>query len=247
MVGLLDQAISVLLGSLRLAPLIAFTPPFTLIKVPTTARATIVVALAAGMTDGSVSFSRGMGGLVGAACGELVLGLAMALPLQLAFALIGISGRALDIQVGFGLAFLLDPKTKAQMPLIGALFTYAAGAMFFLSSGPADLVAVLAAGFVAIPVGAASALPDPGALLGFLGAGSLIALGLVGLAMIVLFLIDLVIAMMSRTLPQMNMLVFGFQVKALATLVLLPMTLGLAGAGMLRLIRLALEAMPRMI
>jgi flagellar biosynthetic protein FliR len=154
------------------------------------------------------------------------------------------AGRALDIQAGFGLAFLLDPKTKTQVPLIGALFTYAAAAIFFLTSGPTDLLAILGASFAAVPVGSAISPQDPGVLLGFLATASVIALGIVGLAVTALFLIDLVVAMMSRTSPQMNVLVLGFQVKSMTTLVLLPMTLAYSAAGMLRLIDMALEATP---
>jgi len=62
--------------------------------------------------------------------------------------------------------------------------------------------------------------------------------------MLVLFLLDLTIAFMSRTLPQMNVLLLGFQVKAMATLVLLPIALALSGGVFLRLLRTALAALP---
>jgi flagellar biosynthetic protein FliR len=68
---------------------------------------------------------------------------------------------------------------------------------------------------------------------------------LVGLAITVLFLIDLSIAALSRTLPQMNVLVLGFQVKALVTLLILPMTTAVTGAMLVRIIRVSLEAMMR--
>lgn len=242
--GLTGQAEAIVLASLRLAPLIAFAPPFTLVSVPPTVRAALVMALAASLPNGAAQIPAGDAGFVVAACGELALGIAMALPLQLSFGLIGMTGRALDIQAGFGLAFLLDPKTKAQMPLIGALFTYAAAAVFFLTGGPADFLAIFAAGFAAVPVGTAFVPQDPTVLLEFLATASVIALGIVGLAVTALFLIDLVVAMMSRTLPQMNVLVLGFQVKSMATLILLPMTLAYSAAGMLRLINKALATMP---
>jgi flagellar biosynthetic protein FliR len=46
---------------------------------------------------------------------------------------------------------------------------------------------------------------------------------------------------MSRTLPQMNVLMLGFQVKTLAVLILLPLTIPTASALYLRIIRLTLE------
>ena len=64
---------------------------------------------------------------------------------------------------------------------------------------------------------------------------------LFALVMLVLFLLDLAIAFMSRTLPQMNMLLLGFQVKSIAMLATLPVALALSTGLALRLLRLAVE------
>jgi flagellar biosynthetic protein FliR len=52
---------------------------------------------------------------------------------------------------------------------------------------------------------------------------------------------------MSRTLPQMNVLVLGFQVKTLALLVTLPFVFAFSGSLFLRLMRLAIEVTPQLI
>ena len=65
--------------------------------------------------------------------------------------------------------------------------------------------------------------------------------------LLVLFLLDLIVAFLSRTLPQMNVLLLGFQVKALATIAALPLALSFSGALFARLMRTALETMPRLI
>lgn len=243
---MLETALAILLASLRLAPTIAFAPPFTMVRMPALARGCLTIALAAGAVglggDNNVSWQ---GGLFTAAASELVLGLALALSLQLAFAMIAMVGRALDIQAGFGLAFLIDPTTKAQVPLIASLFGYAAAAIFFATNGPFDVLAALAASFEAQPLGAAGSADAIGQTLAFLGTVSVLALGVAGLASTVLLLIDLVIAMLARTLPQMNMLVLGFQVKAMVTLLLLPATLALSAGVIARILRLSVEAMTR--
>ncbi len=46
---------------------------------------------------------------------------------------------------------------------------------------------------------------------------------------------------MSRTLPQMNVMLLGFQVKAMAMMAVLPIALSLSGALFLRMLRYALE------
>lgn len=234
-----------LLVTLRVGPLFTFAPPFTLVSMPGPARLLLVLGVSAALLGLSppTSAEAAPAGFALAALGELSLGIALALALQLAFSAIGMVGRALDIQAGFGLAFLIDPTTKAQNPLIGAIFTYAAAMVFFATNGPADMLAAIARSFDRVPVGTAFASPDMGNLVALLGSASILALGIVGLAMLVLFLIDLVIAMLSRTLPQMNVLVLGFQVKSIATLFLLPTALALGLATMARIVRLAIEAM----
>lgn len=234
-----------MLASLRIGPVLSFAPPFTLVKLPATVRGTLVVALAVALLgiDGKGSVQGFHGSLVVAAAAELVLGLGMALLLQVAFAMIGVAGRSLDIQAGFGLSYLIDPTTRAQIPLIGAIFTYAAAAIFFATGGPYDVLAVFAASFQKIPLGGALSPEAATHVISYMGVASILAMGVAGLATAVLFLIDLVVAMMSRTMPQMNVLVLGFQVKAMAAMVLLPITLGFAAGIIARILRLAVEAM----
>lgn len=235
---------AVLLAALRIGPTLAFAPPFTLVKLPALARTAMIATLALAMLPSASpdSLPTNSGALVAAAAGELALGIGLALPLQIGFALIAVAGRAIDIQAGFGLASLIDPTTRAQNPLLSAIFTYAAAAVFFTTSGPGDVIQTFAASFRHVPPGTAFTLKID-ALLGLLGAASILSLGVVGLALTVLFTIDLVIALLSRTLPQMNVLVFGFQVKAMVTLLVLPATIALGAAAVVRILRLASEAM----
>ena len=183
-------------------------------------------------------------GLVVAAAGELLLGIGLALSLQFAFAALLTVGRSLDIQAGFGLAVLVDPTTRSQMPLAGTVFAYAAAAVFFLGDGPADLLAIQTAALEAVPLGRGAIPTDLGPPLAYLSAVFVIACGLGGAIMLALFMADLAIAFMSRTLPQMNVMLLGFQVKALIMLMLLPAAVGLGGTLFVRLVRAALQAAP---
>ncbi|PSJ42191.1 flagellar biosynthetic protein FliR [Allosphingosinicella deserti] len=238
------QGIAALLVSLRIVPTFAFAPPFTFVRVPGLVRLLLSVSLAAWLVAGhpgqAARLDVSAGGLLVLAAAELLTGLALSLSLMLAFAALQTAGRAVDIQAGFGLATLVDPTTRAQMPLVGTLFAYAAGVIFFATGGPADLLALWSASLDQLPLGGAFR-GDVGALTGYLSAVFVLAFGTVGLIMLVLFLIDLAVAFMSRTMPQMNVLLFGFQVKTLVTLLLLPITVALATSLLLRMLRLALD------
>jgi len=251
MIALTDQATAVLLLTLRLMPTLAFTPPFTLLRVPAVVRVMLGIALASWLVgaDPAATWQGDFRaqGLPWTAASELMLGIGLALSLQFAFAALLTVGRALDIQAGFGLAVLIDPTTRSQMPLIGTIFAHAAAAIFFATDGPADLLAIWAASVRAVPLGHGAIGGDLGAMLGYLSSAFVIACGLGGAIMLALFLADLAIAFMSRTLPQMNVMLLGFQVKSLIVLALLPAAVALAGGLFVRLLRTAIEAAPQLV
>jgi flagellar biosynthesis protein FliR len=251
MEGYTDVFVATLLVSLRIAPTLAFAPPFTLLRVPVLVRVFLAVWLAfwVAASNPEQTYQREFmaGGLLPVALSELLLGATFAISLQLAFAALLTVGRAIDIQVGFGLAQVADPTLRSQMPLVGTLFSYAAAAVFFGTGAMADVLAIWSHSVIAAPLGEIARTPDIAMLMNYMGAVFVLAVGIAGLVFLVLFLVDLAIAFMSRTLPQMNMLVLGFQVKTIALLVTLPFAFSFSGALFLRLVRLAIDVMPQLI
>jgi flagellar biosynthetic protein FliR len=247
----LDALIATLLVSLRIGPALMFAPPFTYLRTLAVIRVVLSFSLAAWLVlanprgDLVAAIPENM--LIPAAFSELLLGLTLTLCLQIAFAAILTVGRAIDFQVGFGLALLADPTLRTQMPLIGTLLAYAAGIVFFSTSGPADFLAIWSDSIGRIPVGAYATGSDIAVLLEYTSAVFVLAVGLGGLVLLTLFLVDIVIAFLSRTLPQMNVLLLGFQVKTITLLVTLPFVFSLSGALFLRILRLAIETTPRLL
>ena len=242
---------STLLFSLRVAPVFAFAPPFSLVRAPVLFRLLLGLGVAAcivGSNPAAAAVPRlDAGTLLATSVTELMLGAIFVLAFQLTFAALQVAGRTIDIQAGFGLALLIDPATRAQVPLVGTIFVYAAGAVFFAIDGHVELLRIFAASLQAIPVGGHDFPTSLDPLLAFLATVFLTAFGVAGGTMLALFLTDLAITMLSRTVPQMNVLVLGFQVKILVLLIALPVTLGFAGAVLLRMMRVTLEALPRLV
>lgn len=240
--GFAESWIASILVALRIVPTLAFAPPFTLLRVPATVRVLLAVGLgfwAVGARPDLTSAQVAGHPLPGLVLGELMIGIAIALGLQLTFAAILWAGRALDIQAGFGLAMLADSTTNAQLPLAGTLLAYVAAMVFFATGAQFDLLALWLASIDTLPVGYGILRPDMVALGQFMASVFFLAIGLVGAAMLAVFLADVVIAFLSRTLPQMNVLLLGFQVKAMVMLLTLPLAIGLSGALVLRLMRMA--------
>ena len=106
---------------------------------------------------------------------------------------------------------------------------------------------VFAASLAKLPLGAPAMPPSLTPLLEFISTIFALGFGVAGGVILCLLVADLAIAMMSRTLPQMNVLVLGFQAKTLIALFTLPIVIGSSGALLLRILRLTLEAMLRLI
>jgi flagellar biosynthetic protein FliR len=249
--GLIGWAFSSILLSLRIAPVFALAPPFTLIRMPMAFRMLMSLGLAACIAAANPAAAAltddGAGAILVIAVRELLLGTIFLVAFQLSYAALQVAGRTVDIQAGFGLSTLIDPTTRGAMPLVGTLFVYATGAIFFAMDGHAELVRTLAASLDAVPLGTYQLAPTPAALIGYIGLVFLTAFGVAGGAILALWLCDLAIAMLSRTVPQMNVLILGFQVKTIVLLLVLPVTFGTAGALLARMSRITLEALPGLI
>ncbi len=254
--GLDRWVMSCLLVGLRIIPLFAFAPPFTLIRMPATARLMfglgLSVCLVGSDLPGAMLGSQGgalpgTGPLLVAALRELLIGASLVMMFQIAFAALYVAGRTVDIQAGFGLAMLIDPTTRSQTPLVGTLFAYAAGTIFFAMGGHHDVLRLFAASFEVVPLGEGGLPRSILPVTAFLSISFLIAFGVAGGAILAMFLADLAIALLSRTVPQMNVLVMGFQVKTIVLLLVLMLAFGSSGALIARLITLMLTSAPQVI
>jgi flagellar biosynthetic protein FliR len=242
--------VSSLLLGLRLGPLLVMAPPFTLARVPRLFAVLMSLGLAAALVSGhpgALITDLSPGTLVLFAARELLLGLSLATAFQIVFGALYMAGRTIDIQAGYGLALIIDPTTRTQTPLIGTLFAYAAAAVFFSVDGHLELLRLLSIQLDVVPLGTWNSPHSIAPMASFVSAVFVSALGVGAAAIVALFLVDMIIALLSRTVPQMNALVMGFQVKTLVVLVVLPASFGLGGAVLLHLMTMTLQALPRIV
>lgn len=242
---------SAFLLSLRIAPVFLFAPPFTLTRVPRLFlwlfALGIALILVASFPESARVREVSAATLIIGGGRELMLGLVPVIALQLLFGALYMVGRTIDIQSGFGLALLIDPTTRTQTPLVGTMFAYLAGATFFALDGHLDLLRFFAASLELVPVAGARQGPSVTALSGYMFITFLVAFGVGAAAILALFLVDVTIAMLARTVPQMNALLLGIQVKALLVLLVLPVAVGVSGVLLAQMVANALRIMPRLI
>ncbi|MBV8464771.1 MAG: flagellar biosynthetic protein FliR [Burkholderiales bacterium] len=216
---------SVLLCSLRIGAMLLMTPILDGFGIPARVRILLVVALSATL----VSFLPGIkpipyddtGSVITAGIGELCIGALLGFAAQCAFAAFSFAGNLLDQQLGFGLANVFDPMTRAQSPLIASLFGLLGVVLFFTVDAHHALLRGIAYSLERVPLGSGPLHVAPAALAGQFGLVFSFGLLLAAPVMFCIFLIEIGMAVVSRTLPQMNIFMISIPVKIAAGMLLL--------------------------
>ena len=226
--------VATMLVSLRLAPLFLFAPVFGSISLPGHFRVFFILALSfllvAALKLDAGAVPTDTAGLTRAVVSELIIGAAIATGVMIGFAAFAFAGRLLDLQIGFGVASLIDFNTRNSMPLIGTALSMMAVMMFYLADGHHMLIRGIAYSFERLPLAGGINGLNVGFLISF--AGSLFSFGLILAAPValILFLIDVGMAVMSRTMPQMNVFMLGISVKVFIGVILLAISVRYMGA-----------------
>jgi len=208
---------AVFLLSLRLGPLFVLAPVFGTVDFPVRLRVMLVFAFALLMVSAAGSAGSPLpldaGALLSAAAAELLIGSALGFGLLAAFGAFQLGGRLLDIQIGFGVATLFDPTTRNQSPLLGTAFNLLATVLFFAVDGHHAIGRAVAESMQRVPPGAGLSHIGVDAVIAQFGAMFGYALALVAPAMIALLLLDVALAVVARTMPQMNIFIVAMPLK----------------------------------
>jgi flagellar biosynthetic protein FliR len=149
---------------------------------------------------------------------------------MLFFSLFMTAGQLIDIQVGFQMAGILDPQFGTKTPLTGNLLNILVFVVFFQVNAHLDMLTILIGFFRATPIGSLINIQQIYALVSnafiftfFLGVK--IALPII---LIILF-VEVVLGVIVKFMPQMNVFVIGIPFKILVGLVSLRYLIGPLG------------------
>jgi len=214
---------AVLLLATRIAAMLLLTPVLYAVSMPPLLRLLLVLGIACVLAlpfgaQASVVIPN-TATLVLALLREAAIGATLGLGILLAFAGFALAGRLVDVQVGFGMAQVFDPAVRARIPVLSAVFGLLAALFFFLVDGHHALLRGLAYSLERFPLaGGGSPMTAADAVVRQ-GAG-LFTLGFALVAPIVLglLLVECVLGVIARNLPQINMLAMGIPAKILVGL-----------------------------
>lgn len=163
---------------------------------------------------------------------ETLVGILLGFIAYLFFTVAQIAGSFVDMQMGFGVANVIDPMTGAQSPVLGNLKFFIAILLFLAMDGHHYLVHAIMNSYEWIPLdhvlfnqiydGRISTF-----LVEALGTVFVLAFQLAAPLIAALFLVDVALGMLARTAPQFNVFVIGLPLKnMIGFLVLLVMIPG---------------------
>ena len=154
---------------------------------------------------------------------NVVIGLTLGFAVRIVFAAVEFGGELIGLQMGLNYAGFFDPASGGQATATSRFFGSIVGLLFIVINGHLLVVAAVVQSFQVFPVA-----PEPFAFLRTLRpqawGSEVFALGLwIALPLIAMLLfVNLVLGIISRVAPQMNVFAIGF-----------PVTLGVGLIGML--------------
>ena len=137
--------------------------------------------------------------------GEVLLGLVLGWLAQLLFAGVRLAGQEIELRSGLGLVQLVDPHQGGHSGIFSAFLEIAAGLIFFTLNGHHLLIQALSSSFSVFPLAGEKFVTR--VLEGLIGSSAeifTIALRVSAPVLLGLFLSDIVLGVLSRAVPQMN-------------------------------------------
>jgi flagellar biosynthetic protein FliR len=144
---------------------------------------------------------------------EALLGAFLGFAMGLILLPIRIAGEYLGAEMGLAMGAQADPTAPNPSVVVTQLFEMLAGVLFFSLDGHHLFFAALHSTFLRIPLGSWSGMSAVGPMTAGMTAAQEWGLMLAAPVGAMLFLSSVVLALMTRAAPQMNVFAFGYAVR----------------------------------
>jgi flagellar biosynthetic protein FliR len=177
------------------------------------------------------------------AVAEALIGLAIGFILQIAFAAPAVASEVIGTSMGIGFASAIDPQNGRSTPALGNFLSVLMTLLFLSVNGHLVLVDMLVRSYAVLPPGGAWLSPDRLKDIAFFG-GYTFAAGLL-LALPVGFLLlclNIIVGMVSRAAPSLNLFAIGLPASLAVGVVALALAMPAMGDYMLVIVQEGLDA-----
>jgi flagellar biosynthetic protein FliR len=141
---------------------------------------------------------------------EMLVGFVIGLGALLVFTGIQLAGQVIDIQMGLGMVNIIDPVTSTQISVMGQYYYLIATLVFLAVNGHHLLIRAVVDSFNLIPLGQAHFTEPLAAKMMSIFSQLFFIAFKVGAPVIgALFITNLALGVIARTVPQMNVFIVG--------------------------------------
>ena len=158
---------------------------------------------------------------------EVTVGLLIGLGAQLCTSVVLFAGRIIDMEIGLSMASVLDPTTNEQSTISGVSLQYGTMLILYTTGLHRYLLKALMETFTLIPINAIHINTDRllANMTGFLSNYIIIGFRICLPVFASITLMNIVLGLLAKLAPQMNMFSVGIQLKLLAGLSVLLITM----------------------
>ena len=158
---------------------------------------------------------------------EVLVGLSLGLGLTILLLGVQLAGHLASQMSGLALADALDPNFDTSVPIVSQLLDVVTVLMFVAMGGHRMIVSALLDSFQGMPPGSAGLSADAwGGLIEILRQSFVLGVRTAAPIIVSLLLSVLVMGLISRTLPQLNILAVGLSLNSMVMLATLAVSLG---------------------
>lgn len=174
---------------------------------------------------------------------EALVGLAMGFILQIAFAAPMLASEVIGVSMGIGFANAIDPQNGRSSPALGQFFSIMLTLLFLSVNGHLVLVEMVVKSYDVLPVGAAWMTAGQMKGIAFFGGYTFLAGLLLALPVgFLLLCLNLVVGMLSRSAPALNLFAVGLPASLAVGVIALAIAFPAMGDYMLVIVREGLAA-----
>jgi flagellar biosynthetic protein FliR len=220
------------LALVRAAAWLFFSPPFNTRMIPTSVKAGIAASFAlcaAPRIAAAGDVPTSTAGFLGALLTQVLIGVSLGLLTTVLVNALQAAGSLVDLFAGFSLAATYDPINGSQVAIFGRFYELLAITILFTSNAYLILVSGWFRSFEVVPASGLEITDIADMFTKNLGQFFIAAIEVAGPVLACLFLSELMLGVLSRAAPSLNVFSLAFPLRVLIALIVVGLALPLIG------------------
>lgn len=224
----LSQYQIIILVLVRVSGLFLISPIFSRVNIPNTYKvgfSLLIALIISNVVDGPSTPMTDMY-LVIECIKELMIGFVIGFISYLFFTVFFIVGQIVDVQIGLSMVSVLDPQSNIQIPITGNFYQIIAILVFLITNGHHLLIEALVESYKYVPIGELSlSIGMVNQFVVIIGKLFIIGFKIGSPILVTVIFVDVLLGILTKTMPQMNVFAVGMPLKIMVGLFLIIATL----------------------